>query len=63
MGRLVPRKGVDLVIRALPLLREAGFADVELLIVGGGVTPPHVGTDPEARRLSAVATELGVATR
>ena len=36
VGRLVPRKGVDLVIRALPHLRAAGFDDVELLIVGGG---------------------------
>ncbi len=36
VGRLVQRKGVDLIIQALPpLLAEAGFTDVELLIVGG----------------------------
>ncbi len=59
VGRLVPRKGVDLAIRALPLLRNAGFNDVELLIVGGGHAAAR-GDDAEARRLSAVATELGV---
>jgi glycosyltransferase involved in cell wall biosynthesis len=60
VGRLVPRKGVDLVIRALPLLREAGFGDVELLIVGGGGGAAELGTDPEARRLHELARELGV---
>ncbi|SDK92470.1 glycosyltransferase [Arthrobacter sp. ok362] len=59
VGRLVPRKGVDLAIRALSLLRNAGFADVELLIVGGG-DAAALGDDAEASRLSAVATELGV---
>jgi glycosyltransferase involved in cell wall biosynthesis len=60
VGRLVPRKGVDLVIRALPLLRESGFGDVELLIVGGGGGAAALGTDPEARRLHELARELGV---
>ena len=63
VGRLVPRKGVDLVIRALPLLREAGFDDVELLIVGGGGDAAVTGADPEARRLSELARELGVEDR
>jgi glycosyltransferase involved in cell wall biosynthesis len=60
VGRLVPRKGVDLVIRALPLLREAGFDDVELLIVGGGAGAAVLGADPEARRLDELARVLGV---
>jgi D-inositol-3-phosphate glycosyltransferase len=60
VGRLVPRKGVDLVIRALPLLREAGFDDVELLIVGGGGDAMALEDDAEARRLLAIAAELGV---
>ena len=59
VARLVPRKGVDLAIRALPLLREAGFHDVELLIVGGG-DAADLADDGEARRLIAVATDLGV---
>jgi D-inositol-3-phosphate glycosyltransferase len=61
VGRLVPRKGVDLVIQALPFLRAAGFDDVELLIVGGEGDAAVTGADPEGSRLMAVAEELGVA--
>jgi D-inositol-3-phosphate glycosyltransferase len=61
VGRLVPRKGVDLVIRALPHLREAGFDDVELLIVGGGGDSGVLDADPEVRRLMDLAAGLGVA--
>ncbi|KSU74051.1 Glycosyltransferase involved in cell wall bisynthesis [Pseudarthrobacter enclensis] len=60
VGRLVPRKGVDLVIRALPYLKAAGFDDVELLIVGGGGDSGALHTDPEVCRLLALADELGV---
>ncbi|NUP58581.1 MAG: glycosyltransferase [Pseudarthrobacter sp.] len=61
VGRLVPRKGVDLVIRALPYLKAAGFDDVELLIVGGGGDTGSLDSDPEVRRLRGLAAELGVA--
>ncbi|MHC6594985.1 glycosyltransferase [Arthrobacter sp. C152] len=61
VGRLVPRKGVDLVIRALPYLKAAGFDDVELLIVGGGADTTTLNADPEIRRLLGLAAELGVA--
>ncbi|MGG6381595.1 glycosyltransferase [Paenarthrobacter sp. NEAU-H11] len=60
VGRLVPRKGVDLVIKALPYLCEAGFDDVELLIVGGGGDSGALHADPEVRRLMDLAAELGV---
>ena len=60
VGRLVPRKGVDVVIQALPLLRDAGFQDVELIIVGGGGDATETEADGEARRLLAVASELDV---
>ncbi|HSL37738.1 MAG TPA: glycosyltransferase [Arthrobacter sp.] len=60
VGRLVPRKGVDVVIRALPLLRNAGFPDVELLVVGGGGDATETEADSEARRLLSVASELDV---
>jgi D-inositol-3-phosphate glycosyltransferase len=60
VGRLVPRKGVDLVIQALPHLRAAGFDDVELLIVGGGGDSCVLHADPEVRRLLGLAAELGV---
>ncbi|KUI15802.1 glycosyl transferase [Mycobacterium sp. GA-1285] len=57
VGRFVPRKGFDVVVRALPHLPEA-----ELVIVGGP-DESRLGSDPEARRLLALATELGVADR
>ena len=57
----MPRKGVDLVIRALPYLRAAGFDDVELLIVGGGGDSGALHADPEVRRLMDLAAELDVA--
>lgn len=57
LGRLVERKGVDTVIRALPQLPDA-----ELLIAGGPAAE-KVGDDPESRRLAALADELGVADR
>ncbi|NYD78162.1 glycosyltransferase [Arthrobacter cupressi] len=63
VGRLVPRKGVDLVIQALPLLARAGFDDVELLIVGGSGDALTLEDDPEARRLRMLAKELGVEDR
>jgi D-inositol-3-phosphate glycosyltransferase len=57
VGRLVPRKGVDDVIRALGQL-----PDVELL-VAGGPAPDELDTDSEVRRLRAVARVTGVASR
>lgn len=61
VGRLVPRKGVDLAIRALRELKDGGLDDVELLVVGGSSGPDGLAVDPEARRLTALAAELGVA--
>ncbi|MCF6522663.1 glycosyltransferase [Streptomyces sp. JJ36] len=57
IGRLVPRKGAALSVAALSLLPRA-----ELVIAGG---PPAAGLagDPEVRRLSRLATDLGVADR
>lgn len=61
LGRLVPRKGIDLAIRALARLQTAGQHDVELQIVGGPAGPGALDQDPEAKRLRALASELGVA--
>ncbi|MFD8391329.1 glycosyltransferase [Streptomyces sp. NPDC059680] len=57
VGRLVPRKGFDRAIRVL-----ADVPDTEL-IVAGGPEADLLGTDPEARRLCAVAGEYGVGDR
>jgi len=55
--RLVERKGVDVVIRAL-----AALPDTEL-VVAGGPEAAGLGADPEARRLRGIAAEAGVAER
>ncbi|MDQ0260992.1 glycosyltransferase involved in cell wall biosynthesis [Sinomonas atrocyanea] len=63
IGRLVPRKGVDTVIRALALLAESGRRDIELLVVGGSVAKERVAEDPEARRLRDLAESLGIGSQ
>lgn len=57
VGRLVARKGVGNAISAL-----AALPDAELVVAGG---PPRaqLHRDPEARRLRALAEQLGVADR
>ncbi len=57
VGRLVPRKGFDLAIAALPSL-----PDTELVIVGGPDAGP-LDKAPEVRRLRAIADRVGVADR
>jgi D-inositol-3-phosphate glycosyltransferase len=57
LGRLVPRKGVADAIAAL-----AQVPDAQLLVVGGPA-PDRLATDPEARRLLALAAAHGVASR
>lgn len=57
VGRLVRRKGVDDVIRALARLPDAE------LVVAGGPTRDELTRDPEVRRLRALARRMGVADR
>ena len=57
VGRLVPRKGCDTVIRALADIPEAE------LTIAGGPDEGHIQEDPEAQRLLEVAREAGVADR
>jgi D-inositol-3-phosphate glycosyltransferase len=63
LGRIVPRKGIDNVIRALaPLTRNHGI-NARLLVVGGEADTPCEVATPEIRRLRLLAEELGVADR
>ncbi len=62
VGRLVPRKGMDIAIRAMRDLAALGRDDVELVIVGGSGTSA-LEDDPEAQRLRTLAAELGVGDR
>jgi D-inositol-3-phosphate glycosyltransferase len=57
VGRLVPRKGFDTVIRAL-----AAIPDAELVIAGGPVAE-KLDDDAEASRLRRLAERFGVADR
>lgn len=61
LGRLVPRKGVDNVIRAVG--RLGAGRPWRLLIVGGESTEPDEDRTPEIGRLRAVAAESGVSER
>ncbi|MDQ1654084.1 MAG: hypothetical protein QOI35_3284, partial [Cryptosporangiaceae bacterium] len=57
IGRLVERKGFDVLIRAM-----ASVPDASLLIAGGPVADELDG-DPEARRLLSLAEDLGLGDR
>ena len=61
LGRLVPRKGIDNVIRAVARLGEG--RPWRLLVVGGDSLEPDEALTPEIARLRAVALETGVADR
>ncbi len=61
LGRMVPRKGVDDVIRALARLRGEHGVAARLLVVGGESREPDPEKTPEIGRLMAVARAEGVA--
>ena len=61
LGRLVPRKGIDNVIRALACARaRAPQAKLRLLVVGGDGPVPDDSHTPEIARLRRVALAHGV---
>ena len=57
VGRLLPRKGFDTVIEALPAIPDAEY------VIVGGPDPQNLNKNPEVRRLRALAAERGVAER
>jgi glycosyltransferase involved in cell wall biosynthesis len=61
LGRLVPRKGIDNVIRAVARLDRS--IPARLLIVGGESAQPDEMATPEIGRLRAVAREHGIESR
>jgi glycosyltransferase involved in cell wall biosynthesis len=60
LGRMVPRKGVDTVIRGLGRLVRQHHITARLLIVGGESDDPDPAVTPEIGRLMAIAEEEGV---
>ncbi len=61
LGRMVPRKGVDNVIRAMSVLREQHGMQARLLVVGGEAQRADPMDTPEIRRLAALAAQLDIA--
>lgn len=61
LGRLVPRKGIDNVIRALGWLRRDAGVRGTLYVVGGNAEQPSAQATPEIGRLQGVAEAEGVA--
>jgi len=59
LGRMVPRKGVDNVIRAIGAMKNAK-SPLRLVIVGGEHDKPDPGLSPELSRLQKIAKEEGV---
>lgn len=60
LGRMVPRKGVDNVVRALALLKSAYGISARLLIVGGNTADPDPRATAEIGKLMDLAQTLGV---
>ena len=60
LGRMVPRKGVDNVIRALGHLVHENRIPARLLIVGGETAEPDPAKSPELARLMKIAQDAGV---
>ncbi len=60
VGRIVPRKGIDNVIRAVGLLRRRHGKNARLIIVGGETDAPDPEATPEIARLMVIAREEGV---
>ncbi len=61
LGRLVPRKGIDTVVRALARLREQTSVDAHLYVVGGNAELPNEIATPEIARLRGIAAGCGIA--
>jgi hypothetical protein len=60
LGRMVPRKGIDNVIRAAAILRNQYRMPIRLLVVGGNTAKPDPASTPELGRLMSLAHELGI---
>jgi len=63
LGRMVPRKGVDIAIRGLACLARSYNLHARLLIVGGESENPDPLVTPEIGRLEMIAQEEGVHDR
>lgn len=63
LGRMVERKGIDNVIRAIGHLKDAGHENIQLIVVGGDEEDMSKSNNAEYERLRSIACESGVADR
>ncbi len=63
LGRMVPRKGVDNVIRSIAVLGTRFGRRARLVIAGGNSSDPATHRTPELDRLARIAQDEGVADR
>ncbi|MCU0492966.1 MAG: glycosyltransferase [Chloroflexaceae bacterium] len=63
VGRMLPRKDVRNVVRALAILSHQSDLPMRMLVVGGESADPDPATTPEIGVLRQLAAELGVADR
>jgi glycosyltransferase involved in cell wall biosynthesis len=63
LGRLVARKGIDNVIRAIAVLKRVYGIVARLLVVGGATDKPSAVATPEIGRLRRIAREQGVTSQ
>lgn len=60
LGRLVPRKGIETVVRGFARLVKDYCTDAKLVIVGGATRIPDPVATPEIGRLQIIAKEEGI---
>lgn len=60
LGRMVARKGIDNVIRAMGRLKAPGCGDLQLIVVGGDEENMALSKNAEYKRLRDLAAETGV---
>ncbi len=60
LGRMVPRKGVENVVRSLALVNRRREQPARLLVVGGETDDPDPLKTPEIARLQTIAREQGL---
>ncbi|GAB3928492.1 glycosyltransferase family 4 protein [Larkinella terrae] len=63
LGRIVPRKGIDTVVRAVSCLQKKYGTKVQLLVVGGESDLPDPSRTPEVGVLQELAVSEGIADR
>lgn len=63
LGRMVPRKGVDNVIRSIGQIYKKKDVNIKLLIVGGESDKPNPKKTPEIGRLLKIAEEENITER